>query len=131
MIDYLVKIGDMVIDDNTYVLPGSYHCFPVAKGKQWDDAAGGNHDEVYARKIEGAFILNSLSQQELDFFMEAYRHAKTSPDPNDREISITVFIPSENTHRTIRAIAEMPDMQVWYLAEQVYYNDAEFAFKEC
>lgn len=131
MINYLVKIGDIEIDDNTYILPGSYRCFPVAKGKQWEDAAGGNHDEVYARKIEGTFILNSLSQQELDFFMDAYKKAKVSLDPNDRNIVMTVFVPTENTHRTIKAIAEMPDMTIWYIAEQVYYNDTEFTFKEC
>ena len=50
MIDYLVKIGDIALDDNAYILPGSYRCFPVAKGESWGDAAGGNHDEAYARR---------------------------------------------------------------------------------
>lgn len=131
MVDHLVEIGDVILDDNAYIMPGTYRCFPTAKDNQWEDAAGGNHDEVYARKIEGSFSLNSLSQAELDFFMEAYRNAKVSPDPNDRVIVMTVFVPTDNDHRTIRAIAEMPDMTIWYLAEQVYYNDAVFAFKEC
>ena len=131
MIEHLVKIGETVIDDNAYILPGSYRCFPAAKGNQWEDAAGGNHDETYARKIEGSFILNSLSQEELDFFMQAYRSAKVSYNQNDRRIAMTVFVPIDNEYRTIQAIAEMPDMTIWYIAEQVYYNDAEFSFKEC
>ena len=44
------------------------------------DAAGGNHDEAYARRIEGSFTLNALSQTELDFFMDAYRKAKDTFD---------------------------------------------------
>lgn len=131
MIDYLVKIGDTVLDDNAYILPGTYRCFPMAKKNQWEDAEGDNHDEVYARKIEGSFMLNSLSQTELDFFMEAYNRAKVLPDPNNRQIMMTVFVPTKNEHKTICAIAEMPDMTVWYIAEQIYYSDAEFVFKEC
>ncbi len=50
MIDYLVKLGDAEIDDNRYILPGSYNCFLAAKENQWEDAAGGNHGEAYARK---------------------------------------------------------------------------------
>lgn len=131
MIDHLVEIGHIALDDNTYILPGSYRCFPVAKGNQWEDAAGGNHDDIYARKIEGSFTLNALSQEELDFFMRAYQLAKIYPDQNDRRISITVFVPTENKHRTLRVIAEMPEMSVWFIHKQIYYKDAEFRFKEC
>lgn len=127
----LVKIGDTELDDNAYILPGSYRCLPVAKGEEWEDAAGGNHDETYARKLEGSFTLNALSQEELDAFMEAYRSAKVSYDKNDKQIIMTVFVPVENDFRTIRAIADIPDMTIWYIAEQTYYNDAEFSFKEC
>lgn len=131
MNDHLVKIGHIALDDNTYILPGSYKCFPVAKGEQWEDAAGGNHDDVYARKIEGSFTLNALSQEELDFFMNAYRLAKIYPDANDRRIMITVFVPTENAYRTLQVIAEMPEMSVWFIHKQAYYKDAEFRFKEC
>lgn len=131
MIDNLVMIGHIAIDDNAYILPGSYRCFPVAKGCQWEDAAGGNHDDTYARKIEGSFTLNALSQKELDHFMNAYRLAKVNPDQNDRRIMMTVFVPTENKYRTIQVIAEMPEMTVWFIHRQVYYKDAEFRFKEC
>lgn len=132
MIDYLVKLGDVALDDNTYILPGSYKCFPVAKGELWGDAAGGNHDEVYARRIEGKFTLNALSQTELDLFMDAYKKAKVSHDANDRRIMMTVFVPTENAYRTMKVIAEMPEMEIWgFIAGQIYYNDAEFYFKEC
>ena len=132
MIDYLVKIGDIALDDNAYILPGSYRCFPVAKGKSWEDAAGGNHDEAYARRIEGSFTLNALSQTELDFFMDAYRKAKVTHDVNDRRIIMTVFVPTENAYRTMKVIAEMPEMSIWgFIAGKAYYNNAEFSFKEC
>lgn len=131
MIECLVKLGNVALNDNRYILPGSYNCFPVAKKNQWEDAAGGNHDEVYARKIEGHFTLNALSQAELNDFMEAYNRAKVYPDPESDLITMTVFVPTLNDHKTICAIAEMPDMTVWYIAEQIYYNDADFSFKEC
>ncbi len=131
MIDYLVKLGDAEIDDNRYILPGSYNCFLAAKENQWEDAAGGNHGEAYARKIEGHFTLNALSQAELNDFMQAYNRAKVYPDPEDMLIIMTVFVPVLNDYKTICAIADMPDMTVWYIADQVYYNDADFTFKEC
>lgn len=131
MIDYLVKLGNVEIDDNRYILPGSYDCFPVAKKNEWEDAAGGNHSEAYARKIEGYFTLNALSQAELSDFMAAYNAAKVYQNPEDMMIKMTVFVPVLNEYKTICAIAEMPDMTIWYIADQIYYNDADFAFKEC
>ena len=63
--------------------------------------------------------------------MQAYNRAKVYPDPEDMLIIMTVFVPVLNDYKTICAIADMPDMTVWYIADQVYYNDADFTFKEC
>lgn len=131
---YLVALGEIELDDDTYISPGSYACYIDEKVKKWEDAAGGNHEDVYAQKIKGSFTFNSPSQLELDFFMSAYRSAKVSHNTMDKRIRMTVFIPSENVHKNIIANATMPRPVIDYIdpiENEKYYTDIEFKFEEC
>ena len=131
MIDCLVKLGNVALDDDIYIKPGTYQCYINEKNSEWEDAAGGNHDDVYAHKAVGSFTINSPSQPELDFFMDAYRKAKISPRAMDKRIQMQVFVPAENEIRSIVANATMPHPVVDFIGEEIYYMDIEFEFKEC
>lgn len=131
MIDCLVKLGDIALDDDTYIKPGTYQCYFSEKNHKWDDAGGGNHDDVYALKVKGSFTINAPTQDELDFFMDAYRRAKIKPDVMDKRIQMHVFLPTENTTKSIVANATMPKPVVDFIGEEIYYMDIEFEFEEC
>ncbi len=131
MIDCLVKLGNVALDDDIYVKPGTYQCYLSEKNSKWDDAAGGNHDDVYAQKVIGAFTINSPTQLELDFFMDAYRKAKISPVAMDKRIRMQVFVPTENVLMDIIANATMPKPVVDFIGEEIYYTDIDFEFEEC
>lgn len=131
MMKCLVKLGNMELDDDIYIKPGTYQCYLSEKNSKWDDAAGGNHDDVYALKVMGSFTINSPTQPELDFFMDAYRRAKISPAAMDKRIQMQVFIPTENATRNIIANATIPKPVVDFIGEEIYYTDIEFEFEEC
>ncbi len=128
----LVSLNGIGLPDDTYIAPGSYSCYYDEKMIKWDDAAGGNHEDVYALKIKGAFVLNSLSQTELDIFMNAYRLAKISSDVKDKRIRMRVFMPGENSYKDVIANASMPRAVLnCFLGGEAYYHDIEFEFEEC
>lgn len=131
MIDCLVKLGNVALDDDIYVKPGTYQCYLGEKNFKWDDAAGGNHNDVYALKIMGSFTINSPTQPELNFFMDAYRNAKICSDEMDERIQMQVFIPTENATRNIIANAPIPRPVVDFIGEEIYYTDIDFEFEEC
>lgn len=131
MTECLVKLGEIELDDDIYIKPGTYQCYLDEKGNIWEDAAGGNHDDVYALKVKGFFMINSPTQSEIDFFMDAYRKAKVKPDPMDKRIHMRVFMPTEHEYREIIANATIPRPVVDFIGDEIYYTDIEFEFEEC
>lgn len=128
----LVSLNGVELSDDTYVAPGTYVCYYDEKVNKWEDAAGGNHEDVYAMKVKGAFTFNSPSQAELDFFMRAYRLAKMSPDLMDKRIRMRVFMPAENSYKDIVANASAPrPVLAGFIGGEAFYHDIEFEFEEC
>ena len=129
----LVTLGEIGLADDTYVTRESYFCYNDEKVNKWEDAAGGNHEDVYALKVKGAFTFNDPSQNELDYFMNAYRLAKVSKDVKDKRIRMKVFMPSENAYRTIIANATVPRPVIDFIDDEgeIFYKDIEFEFEEC